>query len=112
MGGGLGPKSLCTKRRPNQIFPMVNFVFSLYGHCSLGGVRGAGGGGGFLWCTAIPILPTPGPVRCTWLGMAEEKGASSSQKDRQREGVEGLDWYGNCRASIRAGASLMVAVSD
>ena len=44
-GGDLGPNSLCTYLKwPNQIFPVVNFVFSHYGHFGLGG-GGPGGGG-------------------------------------------------------------------
>ena len=43
-GGGLGPKSLCTKNRADKIFPMVNFVFPHDGHFGLEG-GGPGGGG-------------------------------------------------------------------
>ena len=39
-GGGLGPKSLCTEKRPDQILPFVNFVFSHDGHFGLGGTSG------------------------------------------------------------------------
>ena len=41
-GGGLGPKSLCTKKWPNQICPIAHFVFSHDGHFGLEGVWGRG----------------------------------------------------------------------
>ena len=44
-GGGLGPKGLC-QTWPDNIFPMVNFVFPHCGHFGLGGSSPGGGGGG------------------------------------------------------------------
>ena len=43
-GGVLGPEGLCTKKWPNQIFPMSNFVVSRDGH--FGPERAGAGGGG------------------------------------------------------------------
>ena len=53
-GGGWAPRNVYTKKWPDQIFPMVNFVFSHCGHF------GTGGGGVpplLLGCTAILIFP-------------------------------------------------------
>ena len=36
-GGGLGPKSLCTQKWPDQIFPIESFMFSHDGPFALGG---------------------------------------------------------------------------
>ena len=49
--GDLGPKSLCTKKWPDQIFPTVNFVFSHEVHFGPGG-----GTPLLLQCMAILIL--------------------------------------------------------
>ena len=63
-GRGFWTQNLVYQKWPDQIFPIVNFVFSHYGHFGLG--RGGGGFGGgvpppswFLIILKKPCLPPP-----------------------------------------------------
>ena len=63
-GGGRGfwTQNLVYQKWPDQIFPIVNFVFSHYGHFGLG--RGGGGFGGGVpppWFLNILKKPCPRP---------------------------------------------------
>ena len=58
-GGGVWTQNLVYQQWPDQIFPIVNFVFSHYGHFGLG--RGGGGfGGGVPPPWFLIILKKPG----------------------------------------------------
>ena len=52
-----------SQKWPNQIFPMVNFIFPLYGHCGQGG-----GGLGEAPPLVFSILKTPwkSMMSCYW----------------------------------------------
>ena len=43
---GFGTQNFEHQKWPDKIFPVVNFVFSHYGHFGLKGREGPGGGGG------------------------------------------------------------------
>ena len=71
-GGGSGAQNFVYQKWPDQIFPIVNFVFSHDGPFGLGGggvqgwgwhkVRGGGVPSLLRWCTAILVLPLGGGV--------------------------------------------------
>ena len=64
-GRGFWTQNLVYQKWPDQIFPIVNFVFSHFGHFGLG--RGGGGFGGGVppppWFLIILKKPWPG-----WMG--------------------------------------------
>ena len=70
-GRGFWTQNLVYQKWPDQIFPIVNFVFSHYGHFGLG--RGGGGfGGGVPPCVTFRLVVAPlrGPGRSPVLPFA------------------------------------------
>ena len=82
--GGSGTQNYVDQKWPDQIFPMVNFVFSHDGHFGLEG--GGGSRGGYppllLRCTAILILPCT--QICARAGPAPPWGFTASFRNRFR----------------------------
>ena len=63
-GGGRGfwTQNLVYQKWPDQIFPIVNFIFSRDGHFGLGGRGGGFGGGPPLWFLILLKKPSYSPT--------------------------------------------------